>query len=80
MDEGAQRIESFFERARAGVLASRSSWEFAAAQVCREGGRVSMNVFVRDLDLPVARMRLEVVVDGLPLFGRGQLASGSSKR
>ena len=57
----------------AGVLASRgSSLEFAC-QVCREaGGRVSMNVFVRDLDLPVARMdsrRFEVVVDGLPLFG-----------
>ena len=64
---------------RAGVLASRgSSLEFAAAQVCREaGGRVSMNVFVRDLDLPVARIdsrRLEVVVDGLLLFGGAQLA------
>ena len=36
-----------------------------------------MNVFVRDLDLPVARMdsrRLEVVVDGLLLFGGAQLA------
>ena len=59
---------------RAGVLGSRNaSLESAAARVCREaGGRVSTNVFLRDLDLPVARVdgrRLEVFVDGLPLFG-----------
>ena len=52
--------------------------ESAAARICREaGGRVSTNVFVRDLDLgtPVTdTRRLEVVVDGLPLFGGVQLA------
>ena len=41
------------------------------------GGRVRMNVFVRDLDLPVVNnldeRRLEVVVDGLPLFRGAQL-------
>ena len=50
----------------------------AAARVCREAGaRVSTNLFVRDLDLPVARhdgRRLEVVADGLPLFNGAQLA------
>ena len=49
------------------------------ARVCREaGGRVATNILVRDLDLgtPDARdaRRLEVVVDGLPLFGGAQLA------
>ena len=53
--------------------------ESAAARVCREaGGRVTTNVMVRDLDLPVPdaadSRRLEVVVDGLPLFGGSQLA------
>ena len=53
--------------------------ESAAARVCREaGGRVATNILVRDLDLgtPDARdaRRLEVVVDGLPLFGGAQLA------
>ena len=64
---------------RAGVLASRGfSVESAAARVCREAGaRVSTNLFVRDLDLPVARhdgRRLEIVADGLPLFSGAQLA------
>ena len=38
---------------------------------------LSLNVFVRDLDLPVAQhdgRRLEVVADGLPLFGGAQFA------
>ena len=39
---------------------------------------MTTNVMVRDLDLPVLnatdRRRLEVVVDGLPLFGGSQLA------
>ena len=52
--------------------------ENAAARVCQEAGaRVSTNVFLRDLDLPLARLdarRLEVVADGLPLFGGAQLA------
>ena len=64
---------------RAGVLGSRGfSLESAAARVCREAGaRVSTNLFVRDLDLPIANhdaRRLEVVADGLPLFGGAQLA------
>ena len=50
--------------------------ESAAARVCRD--RVTTNVMVRDLDLPVPDAadgrRLEVVVDGLPLFGGSQLA------
>ena len=61
------------------MLGSRGfSLENAAARVCREAGaRVSTNVFLRDLDLPVARhdaRRLEVVAEGLPLFGGAQLA------
>ena len=50
------------------------------ARVCREGGaRVTTNMFVRGLDLDVPNAardgrRLEVVVDGLPLFGGVQLA------
>ena len=76
---------------RSGVLGSRGfSVESAAARVCREAGaRVSTNVFVRDLDIPVGchdTRRLEVVADGLPLFGGAQLAldttlvSGGAKR
>ena len=66
--------------ATAGVL-GRRGWalELVAARVCREGGaRVRANVFVRDMDLAEhSRLdcrRLEVVADGLPLFGGVQLA------
>ena len=65
---------------RAGVLSRRGfSLESAAARICREaGGRVRTNAFVRDLDVPDANAgdgrRLEVVVDGLPLFGGWQWA------
>ena len=65
---------------RTGVLGRRGfAVESAAARVCREaGGRVATNMFVRNLDLGVPRAadnrRLEVVVDGLPLFGGVQLA------
>ena len=57
--------------ARAGVL--------VAARICREaGGRVATSVFVRDLDLDLHNAgdarRLEVVADGLPLFGGAELA------
>ena len=50
--------------------------ESAAARVCREAGaRVTTNVLVRDLDLgapeATGARRLEVVADGLPLFGGG---------
>ena len=53
--------------------------ECAAAQVCREaGGRVSTNVMVRDLDVAEFNLRdtrrLEVVADGLSIFGGAQLA------
>ena len=68
--------------ARAGekkqVLARRAYvLENVAARICREaGGRVSTNVFVRDLDLMEPGVadgrRLEVVVNGLPLFGGSQ--------
>ena len=66
-----------------GVLGRRGfAVESITARLCREaGGRVSMNVLVRDLDLPVPvndARRLEVVVDGLPLFGGAQLAVDST--
>ena len=53
--------------------------ESAAARVCREaGGRVAANLFVRNMDLGLPRAgdnrRLEVVVEGLPLYGGAQLA------
>ena len=67
--------------ARAGVLGKRGwALESIAARICREGGgRVTTNVLVRDLDLALPGAvadgrRLEVVVDGLPLFGGAQLA------
>ena len=49
------------------------------ARICREGGaRVSTNVMVRDLDLSQAPgvdgRQLEVVGEGLSLFGGAQLA------
>ena len=65
---------------RAGVLERRGfALESAAARMCREaGGRVTTNMFIRDLDVAVPNAlggpRLEVVADGLPLFGGAQLA------
>ena len=65
---------------RTGALGRRGfALESALARVCREaGGRVATNLFVRNMDLGVPRAgdnrRLEVVVDGLPLFGGAQLA------
>ena len=52
--------------------------ESVAARIRREAvGKVSTNVMVRDLDVAVPSAvggrRLEVVVDGLPLFGGGLL-------
>ena len=52
----------------------RAPWH---ASVVRHRGRVATNVLVRDLDIPVPvndGRSLEVVVDGLPLFGGAQLA------
>ena len=63
-----------------GVLGCRGfAVESAAARICREAGaRVMVNVLVRDLDLGVVdrldARRLEIVADGLPLFGGAQLA------
>ena len=53
--------------------------ENVAARVCREaGGRVRVNVLVRDMDLHAFNQldgrKLEVVVDGLPLWNGAQLA------
>ena len=53
--------------------------ESVAARICKEaGGRVTTNVMVRDMDLVRPDVhdtrRLEVVVDGLSLFGGVQLA------
>ena len=65
---------------RSGVLGRRGfSLESAVARVCREAGaRVATNLVVRDVDLDVPNAhdnrRLEVVADGLPLFGGVQLA------
>ena len=63
----------------------RSAWaqgfcsgKCGGAHLQRGRGRVTSNVMVRDLDLPAPdtsdSRRLEVVVDGLPLFGGCQLA------
>ena len=64
---------------KVGVLGKGFPLECAAAQMCREaGGRVSTNVFVRDLDLAafnaLDNRRVEVIVDGLPLWHGAQLA------
>ena len=65
---------------RAGVLGCRGfPVERAAAQVCREaGGRVGLDRFIRDLDVgafnPLDGRRIEVIVDGLSLWYRAQLA------
>ena len=53
--------------------------ESAGTRICREAGaRVSTNVFVRDLDLAAPNLhdarRLEIIAEGLPLFGGAQLA------
>ena len=66
--------------ARAGVLGQMGfAVESVVARICREGGgRVRTNIMVRDLDMELPHgedaRRLEVVVDGLPLFGGRQLA------
>ena len=60
------------------VLGRQVAVESVAARICREaGGRVAKNVFVRDFDFPVPvndGRRLEVVVDGLLVFGGAELA------
>ena len=64
---------------KVGVLSRRGyAVESAVAQICREGGaRVSTNVMVRDLDIAQGNSdshRLEVIAEGLSLFGGVQLA------
>ena len=52
--------------------------EICAARVCREGGgRVKKNQFLRDLNLeihPSDGRRIEVIANGLPLWGGKQIA------
>ena len=53
--------------------------ESAGVRICREaGGRVVANAMLREFDLaapnPRDQRRLEILVDGLPLFGGAQLA------
>ena len=62
-----------------GILAKRGApLEVAAARVCSEAGaRVSKNVFVRDMNVtvsPTDTRKIEVVANGLPLYGGAQLA------
>ena len=64
---------------RAGVLGRRGfAVESIGARICREGGaRVSTNVHVRDLDILAEvhdARRIEIIAEGLPLFGGAQLA------
>ena len=70
--------------AHTGVSRGRK-WEVenAAARICHEaGGRVTTNVVVSYLDLAAPHVddarRLEVVADGLPLFGGAQLAADTT--
>ena len=64
---------------RAGVLRRRGfAVESAVEQICREAGaRVSTNVMIRDFDIAGSNTyarRLEVVAEGLSIFGGVQLA------
>ena len=64
---------------RSGTLRQRGGpLERAAARVCREAGAaVATNVLVRDLNLQAARQderRIEVIANGLLLWGGSQLA------
>ena len=61
-----------------GCLAAAGAVESVVARVCREaGGRFTTNVMLRDPDMALPDVadgrRLEVVADGLPLFGGAQL-------
>ena len=64
---------------RSGVLRARAGpLERATARVCREAGAtVALNVLVRDLNLDPVRQddrRIEVIANGLPLWGGAQVA------
>ena len=61
----------------------RFAVESAVARICREGGGlVASNRLIRDLDLAIPSAgdsrRIEVIVDGLALFGGAQLAIGAT--
>ena len=60
----------------------RSGVERAAARICREAGAtVALNVRLRDLNVDVARQderRIEVIANGLALWGGSQLAVGTT--
>ena len=60
----------------AGVLSRRGcAVESAVGQVCRESGaKITTNVRVRNLDIATDGRRLEVVDEGITLFGGVQLA------
>ena len=65
--------------ARVGVLGTRGvAAEVTAARICREGGpRVRENQLLRDLNVAVPASdtrRIEVIANGLPLYGGVQLA------
>ena len=57
------------------VWSTKISLEKIMARICREvGGRLHTNLVVRDRDVPANTLdgrRLEVVVDGLSVRGRG---------
>ena len=62
-----------------GVLVKRGvALEVAVARICREAGaRAQTNVMLRDMNMtvpPTDTRRIEVVANGLPLFGGAQLA------
>ena len=64
---------------RVGLLVSRGTpTEVCAARICREGrARVKENHFLRDLNVPVPpsdSRRIEVIANGLPLWGGKQIA------
>ena len=64
---------------RSGVLRARGGpLERAAARICREAGAtVALNVRLRDLNVDAARQderRIEVIANGLALWGGAQLA------
>ena len=71
-------LATIVQRVRGLVLGRRGfAVESAVARVSREAGRVTLNMMVRDMDVAIPHAhdtrRLEVVADGLPLFGGTQL-------
>ena len=79
MQTGCQRRpQSSLPKGR-GLKTRSVPLEKAAARICREaGGRVAENQLLRDLNLggvdPHDGRRLEVIANGLPLWGGAQLA------